>query len=73
METTNFDLKKGDPIVGNDGLGDRFGYYKETEVDKKGIWVRFTPSKTRTTGAVYIRSIDNVRPATKEEINAYEA
>ena len=73
METKNFDLKKGDAIVGNDGLGDRFGYYKETVNDKAGVWIRFTPTKNSNTGAVYLRSIDNIRLATSDEVKAYEA
>ena len=72
MNTEKLILKTGDAIIGNDGMGDKFGYYKETEIDKKGIWVKFTSSKTKKTNAVYVRSINNVRLATTEEINTYE-
>ena len=66
----NFNI--GDPVIGNDGMGDIFGYYLETISDKKNVWIRFTPKKNKKNCAVYIRSIKHIRPATTIEISKYE-
>ena len=72
MTTENFDLKVGDVIVGNDGMGDRIGYYRETKNDKSGIRVIYTNSKSKSTG-VFSRAFENIRLATPEEIAEFEA
>ena len=75
MTTENFDLKVDDVIVGNDGMGDRIGYYMETVTDKKNVFVKFGSVKSDSkfkSRAVYSGKIDNIRLATKEEAAEYE-
>jgi len=72
MTTENFDLKVGDIIVGDTGMGMNMGYYIETKTDKKGIWVYYGSSKSKSRG-VYVRPIDKIRLATKEEATEFEA
>ena len=73
MTTENFELKKDDVIVGDTGMGENIGYYIETKTDKRGIWVYYGSSKGTTSRGVYVRPIDKVRLATKEEIAKFEA
>lgn len=75
MTTENFDLKVDDVIVGNDGMGDRIGYYIETVTNKKKVSVRFGSVRSNSnfkSRAVYSANIENVRVATKEEAAEYE-
>ena len=75
MTTENFDLKVDDVIVGNDGMGDRIGYYIETVTDKKKVSIKFGSVKSSIkfkSRAVYSANINNVRVATKEETAEYE-
>lgn len=73
MTTENLNLKVNDVIVGNDGMGDRIGYYRETKSDKRGDWVIYASSINGKSAAVYVRSMNNVRLATSEEIAAFKA
>lgn len=75
MTTENFDLKVDDVIVGNDGMGDRIGYYRETKSTKHGIIVVYGSQRSDAkvkSRAIYSAKIDNIRLATKEEIGEYE-
>lgn len=72
MTTENFEFKVNDIIVGDTGMGTNMGYYIETKTDKKGIWVYYGSAKSKSR-AVYVRSIDYVRPATNEEIAEFLA
>lgn len=67
MEIKNFNLKVGDPVIGTGSFGETFGYYRETVSNKSGIQIKFGATKDKSTG-VYVRSIDEVRPATEKEI-----
>lgn len=71
MTTENFDFKVNDVIVGDTGMGENMGYYVETKTDKRGIWVYYGGAKSGSKG-IYVLPIDDVRPATAEEIAAYE-
>ena len=76
MTTENFDLKVDDVIVGDTGMGMNMGYYIETKTDKKGIWIYYgsTNSKSENKSrGVYVRPIADVRLATKEEVAEFIA
>lgn len=72
MTTENFDLKLNDIIVGDSEIGRNIGYYIETKTDKSGIWVYYGSSKSKSRG-VYVRPIDKIRLATKEEATEFKA
>jgi hypothetical protein len=75
MTTENFDLKVDDVIIGNDGMGDRIGYYIETKPNKHGIFVQFGSRRSDakvTSRAVYSANIKHIRLATPEEVAEYE-
>lgn len=67
MNVEKFDLKKDQPVARENDFGTKFGYYKETYTDGKELRVRFSGSKNKSTG-MFSGTMDEVRPATKEEI-----
>lgn len=69
MNTEQLNFKKNEPLIAENNYGITGGYYLETVVDKRDIWIRFI----KTTGdnisrGIFLRNINCVRKATKKEV-----
>lgn len=68
MESQQFEFKLNDPIKATDQFGTVGGYYEETIVDKKDIWIRFVKRLGKGSKARFLRPANLVSPATNEEV-----